>query len=100
MEALVNNGKCKSIGVSNFNTQQMQFIINNFSIKPAVLQVECHPYCTQVLLKEYCDKYNIVFTGYSPLGSPGRAWENSSDPSLLEDPKIQAIADRLGKTNA
>jgi len=100
MEEQVNNGKAKSIGLSNFNTQQIDFIWQNSTIKPAVLQVECHPYCTQELLKKYCDKKNMIMTAYSPLGSPGRRWETSSDPSLLEDENIKEIASRVGKTNA
>jgi aldehyde reductase len=100
MEKLVDLGLTKSIGVSNFNAQQIDRIMKNgesmriFTEKkpflffipffglflklarifPVTNQVECHPYLNQTKLKKFCEDRNIVLTAYAPLGSPARPW--------------------------
>lgn len=71
MEAQVDDGKAKAIGISNFNESQIQRILNNARIKPANLQVELHVYLQQKSLVEFCKRNNISVTSYSTLGSPG-----------------------------
>jgi alcohol dehydrogenase (NADP+) len=62
-------------------------------IKPAVIQVESHPYLPETEPLEYCKEKGIVFLAFAPLG-------HGMKPGVLEDPVISAIAARLGKTPA
>lgn len=71
MEEMVDLGLTKSIGVSNFNQSQIQRILDDCRIRPAVLQIEVHLYLQQHDLVEFCQKENILVTAYSPLGSKG-----------------------------
>jgi len=71
MEELVDAGLTKSIGVSNFNIKQINYITENVRIQPVANQIECHPYLLNTKLREHCRSKNIFITAYSPLGSPG-----------------------------
>uniref|UniRef100_A0A8C8RT76 NADP-dependent oxidoreductase domain-containing protein n=1 Tax=Pelusios castaneus TaxID=367368 RepID=A0A8C8RT76_9SAUR len=96
MEKLVEEGLVKSIGVSNFNVSQLQRLLSLCRIKPAVNQVELHPYLTQPKLMDYCKSKGIVLTAYSPFGCPALPWPEP----LLENPTVNAIAQKHGKTSA
>ncbi|KAL4714715.1 hypothetical protein ACJJTC_002574 [Scirpophaga incertulas] len=100
MEPLVAEGLVKSIGISNFNSQQVERLLQNTTVKPVTNQVECHPYLNQSRLKKFCEERGITITAYSPLGSPDRPWAQPGEPNLLDDPKLKEIAQRLGKTVA
>ncbi|XP_055955990.1 aldo-keto reductase family 1 member B1 [Patella vulgata] len=102
MEELVIKGLVKTIGVSNFNIQQLKRLLAaDLRYKPAVNQVEVHPYYTNNELLDYCKQENIVVTAYSPLGRGGT---DSSGPgkslNVHEDKTIQKIATKYNKTTA
>lgn len=70
MEAQVDAGRTKSIGLSNFNIKQIERILKSARIPPANIQVELHVYCQQKELRDFCNKNNITICAYAPLGSP------------------------------
>ncbi|XP_067856085.1 aldo-keto reductase family 1 member D1-like isoform X2 [Heptranchias perlo] len=103
LEVCKDAGLVKSIGVSNFNRRQLEQILNKpgLKYKPAVNQVECHPYFIQLKLKEFCDSHGIVIVGYSPLGTcRDSTWVNTKIPALLDDPVLNAVAAKYKKTSA
>jgi aldehyde reductase len=93
METLVDHGKCRAIGLSDITLNELQHLCESARIKPAVVQVESHPYLPESELLEFCKKSDIVFLAFAPLG-------HGMKPGLLEDPIISAIAARVGKTPA
>jgi len=93
MESLVDRGKCRAIGLSDISLEGLMPIYESARIKPAVVQIEAHPYLPETELLEFCKQNGIVFLAFAPLGHGIR-----SGP--LEDPVITAIAARVGKTPA
>ncbi|XP_059608408.1 aldo-keto reductase family 1 member B1-like [Phlebotomus argentipes] len=100
MEECLKAGLTRSIGLSNFNIRQVERVLAAGSVKPAMNQVEYHPYLHQTELSQWCRAKGIEITGYSPLGSPARPWVKSGDPVLLEEPKVLEVAQRCNKSVA
>jgi len=102
MEALVGNGLCRHIGVSNFSIPKLKALVDSVCLKPEMNQVELHPYLQQPEMLDFCRKNNIHLTAYSPLGSADRPSELKADdePILLKDSTIAMIARRHGATPA
>jgi alcohol dehydrogenase (NADP+) len=98
MEKLVEKGLVRSIGVANFSVMMLNDLLTYAKIKPAMNQVELHPYNAQPQLLEYCAHEHITMTAYSPLGSPGGL--RPGDPTLLEDSEIAHLAAQYKKTPA
>jgi len=102
MEALVDSGRVKAIGVCNFTQAQLHALMAESKTVPAVNQIEAHPYLSQAELRNFCARHGIHCMAYSPLGS-GDSYSGSSAPpkagcTLLANPQVNAIASRLGKT--
>jgi alcohol dehydrogenase (NADP+) len=93
MESLVDLGRCGAIGLSDLTLDGLLPIYESARIKPAVVQVESHPYLPQTELLEFCKEKGIVFLAGAPLG-------HAMKPGPLEDPVILAIAARVGRTPA
>lgn len=89
MEALVDDGLVRAIGVSNYDICVLNDLLSYARIKPAVNQVELHPYLQQKGLLMFCEKNNIKLTAYSPLGRPG---QHKGGPVLLDDERVVKLA--------
>jgi diketogulonate reductase-like aldo/keto reductase len=93
LEDLVDSGRCRSIGLSDITLDKLKAIVEAARIKPAIVQVESHPYLPEWELLDYCQQHGIVLLAFAALG-------HGMVPNLLEDPVVTAIAGRLGKTPA
>jgi len=72
LEAQVKAGLTQSIGLCNFNSKQIERILQNSTIQPSVLEVEVHAYFQQKELRRFCQNNGIAVCAYAPLGSGGR----------------------------
>src|SRR5947199_5349158 len=93
MESLVDRGRCRAIGLSDISLNELLPIYEAARIKPAVVQVESHPYLPETELLEFCKEKSVVFLAFGPLVKEIRRGQ-------LEDPVISAIAAGVGKTPA
>jgi alcohol dehydrogenase (NADP+) len=89
----VDDSLCKSIGLSDITLEKLQEIVAAARIKPAVVEVESHPYHPQWELLDFCRQHGIVFLAFAALG-------HGMEPKLLENPVITTIAQRVRKTPA
>lgn len=94
MEKAVDEGLVRSIGVSNFGPKNLGQLLDKARIKPAMNQVELHPYLQQNDLLAFCKEHDIALTAYSPLGSKDRPemLKSADEPILLDNPVIGEIA--------
>src|SRR6204780_4907980 len=93
LEGLVDEGRCKAIGLSDVSLDKTKEIFEAARIKPAVVHVEAHPYLPEWELLDYCKKNGIVLQAFAALG-------HGAEPKLVEHPVITAIAKRVNKTPA
>ncbi|XP_031764282.2 aldo-keto reductase AKR2E4-like [Galleria mellonella] len=101
MENIVKLGLARSIGVSNFNKEQLTRILSVAQIKPAVHQFEINPTLTQHDLVNYVNQYSIVSVAYTPLGLLSNARPEFAGKDVIKtDPKLGELAQRYGKTRA
>ncbi len=98
MEACVDRGLVKHIGVSNFNIPKLKKLLKQSMIKPEMNQVESHPMLAQNDLFEFCRENDIHYTAYSPLGSRDRAasMKGADEPDLFVNPTLKRIANEHG----
>ena len=93
MERLVDEGLCRSIGLSDITLGKLKEIVAHARILPSVVQVECHPYLPEWELLDFCKQHGIVLLAFAPLG-------HGMEPRIPDDPVIKAIAQRVQKTPA
>ncbi len=96
MEKAVAQGKVKSLGISNFDADSAAFdrLMREATIKPAVIQMECHPYAQRIEVRETMKQHGIQVECWFPLGGA------MSNGMLLKDPVINSIAQAHGKSAA
>jgi diketogulonate reductase-like aldo/keto reductase len=101
MEKLVDEGLAKNIGVSNFEIEHLKRI-QAIATKPiASNQFETQPYYQRAPLVNYCQRYGIVVTAHTSLGSPGNVMKSHhASPPLMEDAVIVKIAEETGHSTA
>lgn len=100
MELAVTQGKVKSIGLSNFNVDQVKEVLSKCKIRPVINQFEINPLLQNNELVDYCQSENVAVTGFAPLGAADRAWAESGDPLPLENPVILELAKKHNKSPA
>ncbi|OQE22721.1 hypothetical protein PENFLA_c012G01824 [Penicillium flavigenum] len=100
MEGLVKSGKAKAIGVSNFSQQEIERILTNATIKPAVHQMEIHPWLQQKDFFEFHRKHGIHVTQYSPFGNQNEIYgSREQHGQLVNDKTLVEIGKKYGKTS-
>ncbi|KAJ1521269.1 hypothetical protein ONE63_002950 [Megalurothrips usitatus] len=100
VELCAERGLARSVGVSNFNSRQLDRVLEDGAVPPVVNQVECHAHLNQKRLTAFCADRGVLVTAYSPLASPARPWAAPADPLPLRDPRVAAVAARHGRTPA
>jgi diketogulonate reductase-like aldo/keto reductase len=91
MQRAVKDGRVKSIGLSNFESERLEEVLNMAEIYPSVLQVECHPYYQQNELKKRIEKYGTVIESWYPIGH--------GDKGLINESLFTKLAQKYNKTN-
>lgn len=91
MEKIYKEGRAKAIGVCNFDIEHLERIMAECEVKPAVNQVECHPFLQQKKLRAFCKEHDIQLESYSPL---------MNGTQVLDEGIIKDIAVQYGKTPA
>lgn len=91
MQKAVKDGRVKSIGLSNFESERLEEVLAMAEIPPSVLQVECHPYYQQNGLKKRIEKYGTVIESWYPIGH--------GDKNLINEPLFTKLGQKYGKTN-
>ncbi|KAK3152024.1 hypothetical protein QOZ80_2BG0153350 [Eleusine coracana subsp. coracana] len=100
MEDLVSMGLVHSIGISNYDIFLTRDCLAYAKIKPAVNQIETHPYFQRDSLVKFCQKHGICVTAHTPLGGSTANTEWFGSVSCLDDPVIKGLAEKYKKTPA
>jgi len=102
MEKLVEHNLTRQIGVCNYNSGLLHDLMSYAKIKPAMLQIESHPFLTQEKLLKLCKNYSIPVTAFSPFGALSYVELSMADDSetVFDKTAVLSAAERLGKTPA
>ena len=92
LEKAYKEGKAKSLGISNFYGEKLDRLLNDVEIKPHVMQLEAHPYCTEKEVRDRVAEYGTVLMGWYPLGH--------GDPGLVKEEIFTRLSDKYRKSNA
>jgi diketogulonate reductase-like aldo/keto reductase len=98
MEEIYKSGKARAIGVSNWTIAGLEKLGKFAEVKPAVNQIEVHPFLPNTELVEYCLKNNVMVAAYSPLGSQNQV--PTTGEKVRTNPTLNKVADRSGNTLA
>ncbi|GAQ85798.1 aldo/keto reductase family protein [Klebsormidium nitens] len=90
MEAILESGKARSIGVSNYGVRHLQQLLRTCKYRPAVNQIELHPYNQHRDIVEFCEEHKIALEAYAPLTRGYR----------IKDPQLAKVAKKYGQTPA
>ncbi|MFJ2482668.1 aldo/keto reductase [Pseudomonas sp. NPDC087598] len=93
LESLVDEGRCRSIGLSDITLDALKAIVAEARIKPAVVQIESHPYLPEWEMLDFCKQHGIIVLAFAPLG-------HGMQPNVLEDAVLSGIARHVQKTPA
>lgn len=94
MEKLVDSGKVKNIGISNFCKWEVEKLLSSCRMRPAVHQFELHPYLPQTEFVKWNQNQGIHVTAFTPLGP------QIANPRTLDHPNVRRVSKRTGKTPA
>ena len=92
LEAAYKAGKVKAIGISNFHDEKLEELLAHAEIKPHVIQLESHPYYTDIKTMDRLKEYGTRMVAWYPLGH--------GDKVLLNEPVFTELAKKYGKSNA
>ena len=92
LEKAYKEGKAKSLGISNFYDEELDTLLKESEIKPHVMQLEAHPYCTEKEVRDRVKGFGTVLMGWYPLGH--------GDPGLVREEVFTKLADKYRKSNA
>ena len=99
LETLLEQGRVRAIGVSNFMVDHLTALLDVASVVPAVNQIEQHPYFQQREVEDFGNRHGILAQAWSPIGGI-TFYRDSGHTSALEDPVIVGVAEAHGKTPA
>ena len=92
LEKAYKDGKAKSLGISNFEGEKLEKLLADSEIKPHVIQMEAHPYCTEKEIRDRLAEYSTATMGWYPLGH--------GDRGLVNEEVFTKLADKYRKSNA
>lgn len=98
MEKIYQSGKAKAIGISNFSKYEMEHLLKNCTVTPAVHQIECHPWLQQREFVEWNRNKGIHITHYSALGNQNQIYGNAGHTigKLIDEPILHEIGQKHG----
>ncbi|KAG8678142.1 hypothetical protein FRC09_020086, partial [Ceratobasidium sp. 395] len=98
MEALLETGKVRNIGLSNFTRSEVEGVLKTAVHKPDFIQLEIHPYLQQTEYVKWLQGQGIVVEAYSPFGNLNPVYSVGSEGRIIDHPEIKKVAEKYGKT--